>query len=55
VRSDWTQAVRRFFERYDYLIAPTAQVFPFDAAETWPRRWRGGTMRTYHEWMQAVV
>ena len=54
VRSDWTQAVRRFFERYDYLIAPTAQLFPFDAAETWPRTVAGRPMRTYHEWMQAV-
>jgi amidase len=54
VRSEWTQAVRRFFERYDYLIAPTAQLFPFDAAETWPKTVGGRTMRTYHEWMQAV-
>lgn len=54
VRSDWTQAVRRFFERYDYLIVPTAQVFPFEAEETWPKTVGGRAMRTYHEWMQAV-
>ena len=31
VRSQWSEAVRRFFERYDFWILPTAQVFPFDA------------------------
>src|SRR5882672_154796 len=30
VRSEWYQATRRFFERHDYFIVPTAQVFPFD-------------------------
>jgi amidase len=54
VRSEWSQAVRQFFERYDYLVMPTAQVFPFDAAQTWPREVAGRRMRTYHEWMQAV-
>jgi amidase len=44
----------RFFERYDFLVMPTAQVFPFDARETWPREIAGQTMRTYHEWMKAV-
>jgi amidase len=54
VRTEWTQAVRRFFERYDYLILPTAQVFPFDIGEAWPRQIAGQTMTTYHEWMKAV-
>jgi amidase len=54
IRTDWSQAVRRFFEHYDYLIVPTAQVFPFDAAETWPHEIAGQRMRTYHEWMKAV-
>ena len=54
VRSDWSQAVRTFFEAYDYLIMPTAQVFPFAATQTWPKAIAGRTMRTYHEWMAAV-
>jgi len=29
VRTEWYQATRRFFERYDYFIVPTAQLFPF--------------------------
>ncbi len=54
VRSEWSQAVRQFFERYDYLIVPTAQVFPFDADQHWPREIAGRRMQTYHEWMTAV-
>jgi amidase len=28
VRTAWYHAVRRFFERYDFFVVPTAQVFP---------------------------
>ncbi|MFL5296802.1 MAG: amidase [Phenylobacterium sp.] len=54
VRTEWSQAVRRFFERYDYLVAPTAQVFPFDADLHWPAEIAGHRMATYHEWMEGV-
>jgi amidase len=55
VRTEWYQAVRHFFETYDYLIVPTAQVFPFDANSHWPQEVAGKKMETYHEWMKAVV
>ena len=54
VRTEWSQAVGHFFSRYDYLIVPTAQVFPFDAELHWPAEIAGRKMATYHEWMQAV-
>jgi amidase len=54
IRSEWGQAVRRLFGRYDYWIVPTAQLFPFPVDTPWPRRVAGREMRTYHEWMQAV-
>jgi len=53
-RTAWSAAVRRLFERFDYLIMPTAQVFPFDVTWTWPREIAGQPMATYHEWMKAV-
>jgi amidase len=53
-RSEWSQAVRRLFERFDFLVAPTAQVFPFDAGETWPRHIAGQAMDTYHAWMKGA-
>jgi amidase len=55
VRTEWSMAVRRFFERYDFLIAPTAQVFPFDVVQHWPKEIAGRTMQTYHEWMKATL
>jgi amidase len=54
VRSAWGASVRKLFEQFDFLIAPTAQVFPFDAEERWPRAIAGRTMATYHEWMKGV-
>jgi amidase len=53
VRTQWYEALRRFFERYDYFIVPSAQVFPFDVERHWPRAIGDRTMRTYHEWMKA--
>jgi amidase len=55
MRNNWTQAVRHFFERYDYFIAPTAQVFPFDVAQHRPQQIAGRKMETYHEWMKGVL
>jgi amidase len=55
VRTSWYAAVRRFFEQYDFLVVPTAQVFPFDVREHWPREIAGQKMQTYHEWMKATL
>ena len=54
IRTEWSQAVGHFFRRYDYLIVPTAQVFPFDAELHWPTEIAGRKMATYHEWMKGV-
>lgn len=55
VRTEWTQTVRRFFESYDFLILPTAQVFPFDVNQRWPQEIAGQKMQTYHEWMKGTL
>jgi amidase len=55
VRSEWYEAVRRFFEQYDFFIAPTAQLFPFDVNLHWPEEISGRKMQTYHEWMKVVL
>jgi amidase len=48
-------AFERLFARYDYLVAPSAQVFPFDAEIAWPREIAGVAMDTYHRWMEIVT
>jgi amidase len=55
VRTEWYQAIRKFFERYDYFILPTAQVFPFPQEWHWPQAIAGTKMQTYHEWMKAAL
>ena len=55
VRTSFYQAWRRLFGRYDYLVLPSAQVFPFDADLPWPRQIDGRGMDTYHRWMEVVI
>lgn len=55
IRSDWYKFVCRLFERYDYLVMPSAQVFPFDVTKKWPDEIAGRKMDTYHRWMEVVI
>jgi len=55
VRSEWYQAMRALFEKYDFFILPSAQVFPFDAAIDWPKTVGGRAMDTYHRWMEVMI
>jgi amidase len=47
--------VRKLFERYDYLVLPSAQVFPFDVETHWPAEIAGKKMDTYHRWMEVMI
>ena len=55
VRTAWYHAVRAMFEKFDFLIAPAGQVFPFDAAIHWPTEVGGKKMDTYHRWMEVMI
>jgi len=54
-RSDLYRAVLKLFGTYEYLVLPSAQVFPFDAGTHWPKTVNGVAMDTYHRWMEVVV
>ncbi|WP_417661192.1 amidase [Pseudomonas sp.] len=54
-RTDWYRAISRLFEKYDYLLLPSAQVFPFDKTLDWPKEIEGVAMDTYHRWMEVVI
>lgn len=54
-RTAWYHAVHKFFEKYDFMIAPAGQVFPFDATTHWPKEVGGVAMDTYHRWMQVMI
>lgn len=51
VRTAYTHAFERLFDRFDFVVAPAVQVFPFAIEDKWPTEVAGHPMRTYHEWM----
>jgi amidase len=54
-RTAFYQHVLTLFERFDALALPSAQVWPFDVKERWPKQIAGRAMDTYHRWMEVVV
>jgi len=54
-RSAWYLALDALFQKYEYLLLPSAQVFPFDAGTHWPDEIAGRSMDTYHRWMEVVI
>lgn len=54
-RSRWYIELQRLFEIHDFLILPSAQVFPFDNHMHWPSSVNGRAMDTYHRWMEVVI
>ncbi|MDE2145269.1 MAG: amidase [Burkholderiales bacterium] len=55
VRSAYAAHMAGLMARYDALALPTAQVWPFEIEQTWPRRIGSRTMDTYHRWMEATI
>lgn len=54
-RSSWYQALNALFTRFDFLVMPATQVFPFDATLDWPHAIGDREMDTYHRWMEVVI
>lgn len=55
IRSDWFRSAADLFETYDALILPSAQIWPFDGDDEYPREIAGRKMDTYHRWMQVTI
>ncbi|MBG09575.1 MAG: amidase [Gammaproteobacteria bacterium] len=55
IRHAWYRELDRLFNQYDFLVLPTAQVFPYDKNLSWPRQIAGRNMDTYHRWMEVVI
>ena len=51
LRTELFQRVYEFFEKYDFLVLPTAQVLPFDVENEWVHEIDGIEMETYLDWM----
>ena len=55
LRTKIYQRTVTFFETYDYLICPVAQVPPFSLDTEWVDEINGVKMQTYIEWMRVVT
>ncbi len=55
IRSRWYARAAKLFRRFDALVMPAAQVWPFPAEWRWPQEIAGRAMDTYHRWMEVVV
>ena len=55
IRSRWYAQAAQLFDRYDALVLPSAQVWPFPVEWRWPQAINGIQMDTYHRWMEVVV
>lgn len=55
IRSDWFATAAALFDRYDALVLPTAQAWPFPLDWDWPAEIAGVAMDTYHRWMEAMI
>jgi amidase len=48
------QRMRRFQEKYEFIICAVNQVPPFDATIDWPREIEGAKMENYLGWMKSA-
>ena len=55
VRTSFYGAMEAMFERYDVLVLPAAQVWPFPVEQRWPDHIGERTMDTYHRWMEVAL
>ena len=55
IRSRYYAHMARLFTRFDAVVLPTAQVWPFPVEWRWPQSINGMAMDTYHRWMEVVI
>ena len=53
-RTQLSERVRTFFERYDVLVMPVSQVPTFSADEEYPAAINGQVQSTYLDWMRSA-
>jgi amidase len=52
-RTQLYHRVRKFMERYEFLICPVSQVAPFPIEQPYVTRINGVEMETYIDWMKS--
>lgn len=55
VRTSLYNTLAQLLQTCDALALPTAQVWPFEAQQHWPKEVAGRSMDTYHRWMECTL
>ena len=55
LRSAAWDRMRTFQEKYEYFVAPTCQVVPYDLTKPYPTEINGSSMSTYIEWQKSCI
>jgi len=54
-RIDCTNKADKLFKGLDFLVMPSAQIFPFNKELDYPKEINGNSLDTYHRWMEVVI
>ena len=54
-RIDCINKVDKLFKGLDFLVMPSAQIFPFNKELDYPKEINGNSLDTYHRWMEVVI
>ena len=47
--------INLIFENYDFLVLPSAQIFPFDKNLQFPKSINDKELDTYHRWLEVFI
>jgi len=54
-REECKKIADQMFGKYDFLVMPSAQVFPFEKDKDYPKKISDKNMDSYHRWMEVVT
>lgn len=54
-RHKYIDEVDQLFKKFNFIVLPSAQVFPFDKKKSYPDQICGYNMDTYHRWMEVTI
>ena len=54
-RSNITKRINNVFSKVDFLLLPSAQVFPFSKDKQYPQMIENQIMDTYHRWLEINI
>jgi amidase len=54
-KNNCSKEVDDIFKEYDFLVLPSAQVFPFDKNLQFPKKINNYELDTYHRWIEVFI